>query len=54
MLRRLRRHPVKFVLDLPVAVAEKPRKLIDEVRPLIMNDEQSGQHGQEAGSSGGT
>jgi DNA-directed RNA polymerase subunit L len=54
MLRRLRRHPVKFVLDLPVAVAEKPRKLIDEVRTLIRNDEQSGQHGQEAGSSGGT
>jgi hypothetical protein len=54
MLRRLRRHPVKFILRLPVAVVGKPRKLIDEVRPLIMNDEQSGRHGQEAGSSGGT
>jgi hypothetical protein len=53
MLRRLRRHPVKFVLDLPGAVVEKPRKLLDEVRPLIMKDEESGQHGREAGSSGG-
>jgi hypothetical protein len=53
MLRRLRRHPVRFVLGLPVAVAEKPRKLIAEVRPLIMNKEQSGQHGQKTGSSAG-
>jgi len=53
MLRRLRRHPVKFVLGLPVALAEKPRRLIDEVRPLIMNDEQSGQHGRKAESSSG-
>jgi hypothetical protein len=45
---------VKFVLDLPVAVVETPRKLFDEVRTLIMNDERSGRHGQEAGSSGGT
>lgn len=39
MLRRLRRHPVRFMLGLPVAVATKPKKLIEEVRPLVDHDE---------------
>lgn len=45
MLRRLRRHPVKFVLGLPSAVVSKPRKLIDEVRPLITHDDEPVRHG---------
>ena len=35
MFRRLRRHPVKFVLSLPLKAASKPKKLLEEVRPLI-------------------
>lgn len=51
MLRRLRRHPVRFVLGLPLAVAEKPRKLIDEVRPLITRNGSSERHEKLVGSS---
>lgn len=38
MLRRLRRHPLRFLVSLPSAVVSKPCKLLDEVHPIIADE----------------